>query len=333
MASVLCPICAASVPSASIDAHVNSCLDAGAADAVPVVRSGSKRAFVDVTAAAPSGIGGGDVDDDDAAFAQALQEEENRSAKRPTPSTACVVCSAAVSVDDLFILDECSHKCHRACASAHVLAQIATSLVVLCPVPSCTRQMSVRDLKELVGDAAHAGKASGGGGGSKGSRKGAVRHDATQRLMSELELISKSNPEASGFSVEPIDDDLYQWEIKLFGFEDGEPLAKDLKKVPGNCVTLHATFPADFPFAPPFLRVIRPRFRYMTGHITVGGSICFELLTKSGWSALNTLESVIVSIRTNMLVGGARIEKGNMPDYSLEEAREAFERTVQKHGW
>jgi hypothetical protein len=33
------------------------------------------------------------------------------------------------------------------------------------------------------------------------------------------------------------------------------------------------------------VRVIRPRFAFHTGHVTVGGSICIELLTSSGWCA------------------------------------------------
>lgn len=38
-------------------------------------------------------------------------------------------------------------------------------------------------------------------------------------------------------------------------------------------------FPPNFPFAPPFIRVIRPRFMFRTGHVTIGGSICTEMLT------------------------------------------------------
>ena len=55
---------------------------------------------------------------------------------------------------------------------------------------------------------------------------------------------------------------------------------------------MHVVFPPDYPFAPPFIRVLRPRFAYRTGHVTLGGSICTQLLTRSGWSPFNTLESV-----------------------------------------
>ena len=40
----------------------------------------------------------------------------------------------------------------------------------------------------------------------------------------------------------------------------------------------------------------------------MSGAICMELLTKDGWNPINDIESVIVSIRSLMVVGGGRIE-------------------------
>ena len=37
-------------------------------------------------------------------------------------------------------------------------------------------------------------------------------------------------------------------------------------------IELSMQFPKDYPMAPPFLRVIRPRFAFMTGHITLGSA-------------------------------------------------------------
>ena len=45
------------------------------------------------------------------------------------------------------------------------------------------------------------------------------------------------------------------------------------------------------------------------------------------------VESVLVGIRANMLIGGARIDLHRTQDYSEAEAREAFERMVREHGW
>ncbi len=99
-------------------------------------------------------------------------------------------------------------------------------------------------------------------------------------------------------------------------------------------------FPRDYPFSPvcilffvlnrkqssrlllqPFVRVIRPRFKFLTGHITIGGSICtqvseifpmfkehvnlfgvkFQLLTLSGWVSTASLENIIVQLRAEIV--------------------------------
>ena len=81
------------------------------------------------------------------------------------------------------------------------------------------------------------------------------------------------------------------------------------------------------------MRVVRPRFKFHTGHITIGGSICMELLTKSGWRPTNDIESVLIQIRAEMIAGGARLDLKNMQPYSLSEARSAFTRVASQHGW
>jgi ubiquitin-conjugating enzyme E2 Q len=67
--------------------------------------------------------------------------------------------------------------------------------------------------------------------------------------------------------------------------------------------------------------------------VTIGGSICTELLTNKGWTPANTIEAVIVSIRAGFLEGGARLDLHNKHDYSIAEAKDAFDRMVQTHGW
>jgi len=55
-------------------------------------------------------------------------------------------------------------------------------------------------------------------------------------------------------------------------------------------IELEMTFPNEYPMKPPFVRVVRPRFKFLTGHITIGGSICMQVLTTSGWSPSNDIE-------------------------------------------
>merc|ERR1719379_2781174 len=97
---------------------------------------------------------------------------------------------------------------------------------------------------------------------------------------------------------------------------------------------MDVAFPPDFPFSPPFIRILRPRFQFHTGHVTVGGSICMELLTPAGWLPSYSLENVFVQIRSEMTEGGGRVDfqQGDR-DYPEAEARDAFQRVARQHGW
>jgi ubiquitin-conjugating enzyme E2 Q len=76
--------------------------------------------------------------------------------------------------------------------------------------------------------------------------------------------------------------------VKLFSIPKDEPLYQDMKQLGLEHITLHVTFPPNFPFSPPFIRVVRPRFAFRTGHVTLGGSICTLMLTNDGWIASTT---------------------------------------------
>ena len=93
-------------------------------------------------------------------------------------------------------------------------------------------------------------------------------------------------------------------------------------------------FDSNYPYNPPFLRLIRPRFAFRTGHITVGGSICMQSITRSGWIPVRTVESIFIEILFNMAEGGARLDiNSSASDYSLNEAQEAFTRVARDHNW
>jgi len=99
-------------------------------------------------------------------------------------------------------------------------------------------------------------------------------------------------------------------------------------------VELEVSFGASYPSAPPFVRVIAPRFAFHTGHVTIGGSICMELLTSTGWSAEYTIEALLVTVRQAMLDGNGSLDpqRAHVP-YDEAEARQAFERVARQHGW
>lgn len=152
-----------------------------------------------------------------------------------------------------------------------------------------------------------------------------------QNTLPSHELGWYINPELVG--------NFYQWIVELHSFEPHLPLAKDMKARNLKSVVLEIRFGKDYPISPPFVRVIRPRFlTYMAGgggHVTAGGALCMELLTNSGWSAVNNIESVLLQVRLAISSSEprpARLEPGTTRDYGVGEAVEAFVRACQHHG-
>lgn len=173
---------------------------------------------------------------------------------------------------------------------------------------------------------------------SQGSR------EASQVLMREMRKLLQLQGEADtkALGVEMVRDSLYHWCVTMHAdsFPNSCPLKGDLlayaTKSPDRSpsVVMDVTFPSDYPFSPPFIRVVRPRFQFHTGHVTIGGSVCMELLTPSGWLPTVSLESVFVQIRSEMIEGGGRLDNANLDkDYTMNEAREAFNRVAQRYGW
>lgn len=102
-------------------------------------------------------------------------------------------------------------------------------------------------------------------------------------------------------------------------------------QVPG--IHLRLCFFQDFPLSPPFVRVVCPRFVQWTGHVTIGGSICTEDLTASGWKPDMTVMGLLLQLKNNMVEGKAEIDMHNRHDYTEQEAQAAFQRVARDHGW
>lgn len=129
-----------------------------------------------------------------------------------------------------------------------------------------------------------------------------------RRLASDLYKIMMNDTEDAGFSLEPASEDsMEKWKIKLFKFDTDSNLHKDLMALGLTHVELEMSFPDQYPFEPPFVRVVGPRFKRQTGFV-MNGAICSELLTNEGWNPVNDIESVIVSIRSLLVVGNGRLE-------------------------
>ncbi|KXT00322.1 hypothetical protein AC578_6467 [Pseudocercospora eumusae] len=167
----------------------------------------------------------------------------------------------------------------------------------------------------------------------------------TKRLMKELLSLAKvqeSTPLAElGWYID-VDkiENAYQWIVELHSFHTFEklPLADDMKKQNIKSVVLEIRFNKDFPFTPPYVRVVRPQFLGFNqgggGHIVMGGAMCMELLTNTGWSSVSSMESVLMQIRMAIASAPyARLNQGVKIDYGVGEAAEGYMRACATHGW
>lgn len=161
---------------------------------------------------------------------------------------------------------------------------------------------------------------------------------AVQRLLKDLKAFRKDGKKF-GLDGGPRNDNLFLWDIKLIDIPESK-LAKDLETFAKKhntepCINLEMMFPPDYPMSPPFVRVTTPRFKFLTGHVTIGGSICMEMLTKSGWTPTNDIENILVQIRCEILSDpNAQLDLNNANTaYTQSEARAAFQRMVQRYGW
>lgn len=163
-----------------------------------------------------------------------------------------------------------------------------------------------------------------------------------RRLQEALKLQEKEKSHELGWYIDPnLITTVYQWIVELHSFDPVLPLAKDLRSAKMSSVVLEMRFPSEFPMAPPFVRVIRPRFLAFLqgggGHVTAGGAMCMELLTNSGWSAVASIESVLLQVRlaiTSTDPQPARLDKGlHSRDYGVGEAIQAYRRACMQHHW
>ena len=143
-----------------------------------------------------------------------------------------------------------------------------------------------------------------------------------------IDIQNKEPPHELGWHIdEDKMDNIYQWIVELHSFDSTLPLAKDMKSKDVKSIVLELRFGKDYPMSPPFVRVIRPRFLGFQqgggGHVTAGGAMCMQLLTNDGWSAVSSIESVLLQVRmaiSSLDPKPARLQAGAPVDYGVERA-------------
>jgi ubiquitin-conjugating enzyme E2 Q len=155
--------------------------------------------------------------------------------------------------------------------------------------------------------------------------------------MKELRDIYRSDSfKRNIYTLELVNDSIYEWNIRLFSVDPDSPLHNDLlmlkEKEDKDNILLNIIFKETYPFEPPFVRVVHPIISgvlmvsllgnlegsgwiltvdFLTGgYVLLGGAICMELLTKQGWSSAYTVEALIMQISATLVKGKARIQFG-----------------------
>ncbi|VVC92198.1 unnamed protein product [Leptidea sinapis] len=172
--------------------------------------------------------------------------------------------------------------------------------------------------------------------GNVRERAAAVR---TRRLMKELKEIKRSQENRADpiFTVELVNDNLFEWHVRLRQIDPESDLAADLRELNIPNIVLHLVFPENFPFAPPFMRVIEPRIE--KGFVMDGGAICMELLTPRGWASAYTVEAVVMQFAASVVKGQGRVVRSptrSTREFSKKRAEESFRslvKTHDKYGW
>ncbi|KAF7329967.1 UBIQUITIN-CONJUGAT-2 domain-containing protein [Mycena kentingensis (nom. inval.)] len=245
--------------------------------------------------------------------------------------------------------------------------------VVMTPVPTAKAKGKGKGLVSTLSSVLRSGKASGSSSAPpKGPPKDDWKHDAehvrktvemlmpppfesspsaTMSVQKELKAMLREQENAMKSSgglkelgwympEEFIGDNLFQWIVEMHSFDETLPIAKDLKRERINSVIFEIRFGPDFPLAPPFFRIITPRFLPFIhgggGHVTGGGSICMDLLTSDGWLPSYSIPAVLMQIKlaiSNLDPRPARLAQNWSTPYSVQESLQGFKRAAATHGW
>ena len=164
----------------------------------------------------------------------------------------------------------------------------------------------------------------------------------SKRLMKEFAKLQK-NSQNSQYQSEVIfkcqlkeEEQLNVWNVLLDreNIPKQNILYKQLVERNIDNIKMELTFTPKYPYEPPFVRIVYPRFAYRTGHITLGGSICMIILTAQGWSPILNVEKLLLQIKLLLIDGEAKLDprRWNVR-YNIREAKEAFKRMLTTHGW
>lgn len=158
-------------------------------------------------------------------------------------------------------------------------------------------------------------------------------------MLRELQVMMKSSQkEECPFEVSLVDEsNIYEWDVRLFKVDETSELWRSMQQAETKFINFRLTFPEQFPFQPPFMRLVAPYLD--NGFIMDGGAICMEVLTSQGWSSAYTVESLLVQVASGLTQGGAVVshkQKRKYNQMTRKRAESEFRRICKihsKYGW
>lgn len=149
------------------------------------------------------------------------------------------------------------------------------------------------------------------------------------RVQKESAQMKSYNQNGIRFEeIEPLN----RWNVFLSNFNKDTIISSELQKYKYEEVVMELSLSEHYPFTPPFVRIISPRFKGYTGFITTGGSLCVDILTINGWVPSFNIISLMNQLKV-FIRGGIIHPTKHMIPYTLKEAQNHYNRTTKIHKW
>ena len=154
------------------------------------------------------------------------------------------------------------------------------------------------------------------------------------RLCTELSFIHNSNQyngSKNSLQLRVLNNDIYKWELKIWEFPEHCILNTELLEYSphDSCVTLEINFTPDYPFFPPFLRIVSPPIK--AGHVIMGGAIFLDILlpktckmlgSPHTYSPCTQMDQLFTQVIHSMAEGNAHVlnSPAELDNYTYEKA-------------
>ena len=132
----------------------------------------------------------------------------------------------------------------------------------------------------------------------------------------------------------PDQDDISIWDVYITKLSLNGDTALDKQMVEHKIphIHIHIRFPVDYPFSPPFIHVVTPKFVAFKGHITEQGAFCTDILMPASWTPARKIPDLIYDLFLLASFAGAEIDPkrtGHVSTY--EEALVSFNSLKNSH--